>query len=253
LAKHIADSDFSPVMWEAAFGTGQPLGCIDSPIDSKRTLKLTGVIDRVDVLELNGKKYIKIIDYKTGAVKFDPDALGFGAQLQLTAYLDAIIKNSKDEAEPAGILYFHLDDPIISFAEDSDEKLERDTIKRFKMSGVTLDDENVIKAMDKNIDKWSDIIPVYLSKNGVGARSSVISQEDFKKLRQFVTRKITDAGKDMARGNISARPYKKEKNAETACLFCEYKPICKIDSVTSKSKFNIMTRANLRTIIDSVD
>jgi ATP-dependent helicase/nuclease subunit B len=208
-------------------------------------------VDRVDVLELNGKEYVKIIDYKTGNVKFDSDELNFGTQLQLVAYMDAIIKNVG--AEAAGVLYFHVDDPVIPFEPRGEEKLEREMFKRFKMSGITLDDEDVIRAMDNNIDKWSDIIPVYMSASGVGARSSVVSRDGFDKLRGFVTRKIIDAGKEMTRGNISARPYKKEKNAETACRFCEYKHICKIDAVGSKGKFNIMPRIDLQEIIAGIN
>ena len=49
-------------------------------------MKLTGIIDRVDVVKKNGKTYFRIIDYKTGKTSFDIEKVKAGLQLQLAIY-----------------------------------------------------------------------------------------------------------------------------------------------------------------------
>ena len=44
---------------------------------------LRGKIDRVDIYEDNGEKFIRVIDYKTGEKKFSLDNIIFGIYMQL--------------------------------------------------------------------------------------------------------------------------------------------------------------------------
>ena len=60
---------------------------------------------------------MKIIDYKTGNTSLDLVALYYGLQLQLAVYLDAAVeleqkKHPGKQVEPAGVFYYHIDDPM---------------------------------------------------------------------------------------------------------------------------------------------
>lgn len=70
---------------------------------------------------------------------------------------------------PAGAFYFRIDDPIISSAgEMTEEELQKLLLKELKLSGIVLEDEEIIRKMDNTIEKSSDIIPVEMTKSGIG-------------------------------------------------------------------------------------
>ena len=59
---------------------------------------------------------------------------------------------------PAGILYFNLIDPKIKLSEKiSEEKIEEELRKQFKMKGLILADVNIVKKMDKKLEKGNSI------------------------------------------------------------------------------------------------
>ena len=53
-------------------------------------LILGGKIDRVDLYEENGTRYIRVIDYKTGKKEFDLGKLLYGVDMQMLLYLFSI-------------------------------------------------------------------------------------------------------------------------------------------------------------------
>ena len=91
-------------------------------------LLLRGRIDRMDLYETEDKLYVRVIDYKTGATAFDIQSIYYGLQKQLAIYLSAAIeflsKQYKDkEIIPAGIFYYHIDDPIVAKSDQVDEDI----------------------------------------------------------------------------------------------------------------------------------
>ncbi len=255
LSEHIKSGDFKPFGAEISFGKGQPFTSISFNINKKQKLILTGRIDRIDILDFDGNKYVKIIDYKSGAKKFDLSDLYFGMQLQLLMYLDAFIKNAvyffgedniHGEVLPGGIFYFNIDDPILEYNDEIiPEKLEEMILKTFKMTGLVLKDENVVKGIDNNINGWSKIIPVQLTGNGFSSKSSVATIEDFDVLRDHIIGKVIEIGNEIVKGNINISPYNKlGSNQSVACKYCGYKAICHIDVVEDKNKFNIVKKIN---------
>ena len=111
---------------EFSFGSFQDGEPIKIELPSKETVYLVGRVDRIDTLDLDENTYIKVIDYKTGKKEFDLTELYYGLQVQLLVYLDALIKNSKyileKQAMPGAILYFRIDDPIISQIKNYQKK-----------------------------------------------------------------------------------------------------------------------------------
>ena len=75
----------------------------------------TGKIDRIDIYENNDDIYVNIVDYKTGAKKFDLNEMLQGLQLQLPAYLRKAVELLQKRypgkhIHPAGIYYFLVRD-----------------------------------------------------------------------------------------------------------------------------------------------
>lgn len=159
-------------------------------------------------------------------------------QLQLLTYLDAVSKN--EEADPAGVLYFNLTQPLIKAdKKKTEEELEDEIRKRFKMKGLVLADVKVVKMMDKSIESgYSDIVPVYIGKDEEISKksSSVATREQFQMLQKYVKKVIKDITKEILSGKIDIVPY--YKNKKTPCEYCEYKGICQFDKNRLRNDYN---------------
>lgn len=207
---------------------------------------LTGRIDRIDTLDMEGKTYIRVIDYKSGAKKFDLCELYYGLQIQLLVYLDAILRNSekilKTQAVPGAILYFRIDDPIIkSKTELEVEEVKKQVLEKLKMNGLLLKDAELVRAMDNNMETYSLVIPATFKKDGnFSSNSSVITEEQFNILREYVNDKMIELCEDMLSGNLRIEPCKSQKT--TYCDYCDYSSICQFDTSIKDNKYKLVVK-----------
>jgi ATP-dependent helicase/nuclease subunit B len=198
-----------------------------------RRLTLHGRIDRVDILNFDGKRYVKIIDYKSGTNKFDLSEVYFGTQLQLLLYMDVFIRSGAEaEVHPGGVFYFYLNDPTVEFDEKTLDQLDDEILSRFKMSGLVLADADIIKALDAGVGRSSKIVPASINAKGEPGGTSVATLNEFSELRTQVVEKIKQLGEQMASGDINIFPYK--KGAMTGCAYCQYGAVCRFQ----KDRYN---------------
>lgn len=218
-------SDFSILGHELEFSRKGDFKPIKLQTEDKN-IEITGKIDRVDVAKLSEKQYVRIIDYKSSIKDLDMNQVMSGLQIQLITYLDAI---SQQEAfEPSGILYLGLIDNIVKADKNlSEEEIENQIRKNFKMKGLILADVSVIKLMDNHLmNGSSDIIPAYITKEGEisESKSSVIYKNDFFKLTNKVQEIIKEIAREILKGKIDIKPYYYRK--KTGCDYCKYQTIC---------------------------
>lgn len=231
LIYQIQKGDFEPEEFEVDVTTRIPL-------KGGEMLNLRGRIDRLDVFEDEGKVYVKIMDYKSGSTSFDLALLYHGLQLQLVVYMDAALAREKrkfpgKETVPAGIFYYHIDDPVLDRPESgSAEAVEAGILKKLRMNGLVNSSLDVIKHMDREIEKESDVIPVALKDGLVQEyKSSVAGGDRFKYLSGFVNKSLKVMGEEILDGNTVVNPYK--QGNKTACDYCPYHSICGFDLKTT--------------------
>lgn len=224
------NSSFKPCDFELSIGNGEnakiPAYIVEAD-DSTRVI-ITGSVDRVDKMELDGKTYIRVIDYKTGAKELALNDVLNGINIQMFLYLFAIIKNGKEHygenTVPAGVLYFPA--KIVSFDADrldSEEMLKTAMIKKSRMNGVVLNDTRVIQGMDETGSGL--FIPAKIdSKKGV-AKDNIISLKQLKALNERIDKIISDMAQALHNGEIPAYPVKTGKQDKT-CDYCDYKSVC---------------------------
>ncbi len=230
LIYQIRKGDFEPEGFEVDVST-------QIPLDNGGSLNLRGRIDRLDVLEEEDRIYVKIMDYKSGSTSFDLALLYHGLQLQLPVYMDAALKMEKKrhpgkEAVPAGIFYYHIDDPVIERKEDSSpESVEAEALRKLRMNGLVNSSLPVIRHLDRTIERESDVIPVAL-KDGLiqETRSSVAGGERFAHLTDYVNGKLKAMGQEIMDGNTAVDPYRQKDR--TACDYCPYHSVCGFDLKT---------------------
>ncbi|MBC8062193.1 MAG: helicase-exonuclease AddAB subunit AddB [Clostridiaceae bacterium] len=244
IAEHVKSGSFSPAGHEIEFGKSPEFPPITMELSSGDKISLTGRIDRVDEMITDEGTYLRIIDYKSGPKNFKLIDVYYGLQLQLLVYLDAILTHWKryedSETIPGAILYFKIDNPIISVeGETSSDEIEKEIMKKLKMQGLLLKDARIIREMDKNMEKYSLVIPAQLNTDGSLAKNtSAATREQFQLLREYVRNTVVSLCEEMLLGNITIMPCKRKEYI--ACTFCNYSAICKFDVAIRDNKYKLL-------------
>ncbi len=202
-------------------------------------LTLQGRIDRMDLYETEDKVYVRIVDYKSGHTVFDFESIYYGLQQQLAVYLGAAMnylkrRYDKKEIIPAGIFYYHIDDPIV----DKSDRPEDEILRNLKMNGLANEDKEVLVLMDQNLSGAegnlrasvkSEIIPIETNKDGyLTKRSMAATKNQMMALVDYVNHNLSESGKQILDGDTRLNPYR--MGERKACDYCEYRTACGFDS-----------------------
>ncbi|GGG10768.1 helicase-exonuclease AddAB subunit AddB [Paenibacillus abyssi] len=234
LGEHARRAEFRPIGLEIGFGPGMQLPSLVLPLDQNRTMEIIGRIDRVDAAETEEGLLLRVLDYKSSSTALRLEEVVNGMSLQMLTYLDVLLTHAPSwlgrPAAAAGVLYFHVHNPLLSasngLARDEARQL---MMKRFKLKGLLLADEHTVRMMDSALDTgYSELLPVALKKDGsFYSSSSVVSREQWDVLRRSVRGTIGRIGKRITEGEVSITPYR--MGGKTPCAYCSYKPVCQFD------------------------
>ncbi len=186
---------------------------IDSGEDSP-TVSLGGVIDRIDCYEGENRKYIRIVDYKTGTHKFDVERISTGEDLQLPAYLfTAVLEQNKSffgdgkEIFPSSALFLS--------AEESSGSI---TPVR---SGFMLNSNELLHAASPEMDP-SVLAGIKFKKDGTTSSKAALSEDSILSIDALLRETIASTAKNMYSGKAPRTPSK------NACGFCSLKSTCPV-------------------------
>lgn len=203
---------FVPIMWEVPFGQDKDIPALNIPVDEDgHRIRLHGIIDRVDMAEKNGKRYFRIIDYKSSDKELAMDEIYYGLKLQLPIYMMVMENGEKQDAAekvlPAGIFYQSLKDALVR-----EKKLLTDTEIKEKLS-----DEMRLKG--------------YIIGDGCSEqcfpqekKAKVLSLTDHDRILSHTYQKIRTIGQDIFQGKTEIRPYR--RGLFKSCDICPYRAVC---------------------------
>ena len=212
VVRHLSGSRFEPAGTEIEFSVDR--GNTIALSTSEGDIPLTGRIDRVDCFEENGKRYYRVIDYKSGSTKLSLGQLYAGLQLQLMIYMAVCIKNG---GEPAGAFYFHVADPYIDTQSRDPEAVEKDRVAKLRLDGVYLSDDKIVSAMAEHPE---DVIPTRVRYAG-------LSEDDFSLLIDHVIRKATELAESILSGRTEINPV--QVGQRLPCEYCDARAACHRD------------------------
>jgi len=255
ILESLKNTDFEITDNEVEFKKGNKYEPIVLELEDNKKVEITGKIDRIDLAKNADGKFVRIIDYKSSVKNLDLNEVIAGLQIQLITYLDAVCKI--EDVMPAGVLYFSLIDPIIKSNKSmTNEEIEKEIKKRFKMQGLILADVNIVKMMDTSLEKGnSNIIPAYMDKDGnlSKSKSNIISNKQFESLQKYVKNTIKEMSKEIFDGNIELKPYYNTKNKKTPCEYCKYKPICNFNKGFCKNEYNYINNESKQEIFNKLE
>lgn len=196
-------------------------------LENGGTVQIRGEVDRVDILEENGCRYIRVIDYKSGNKKFSLSDVLYGLNLQMFVYLFTLAndKNSEYCGIPAGVLYMHAARSVWGLDRNTDvSAVLGEENREFRMKGLVLYDEehDILDSMEKDLK--GNYIPVkYTKKNGISG--CFASLEELGTIGRNVEKLIADMGNMLLNGRIEQNPIN-GKNHDKTCEFCDYSSVC---------------------------
>lgn len=245
LCRQVAQGDMEPSDFEVRFTPYDQIEATDIAIGQDGKMGLVGVIDRIDQLERGDSCYLKVVDYKSGSKKFDLAQVYYGLELQLVVYLNAATEKLKKKKKhvaviPAGIYYYHIDDPLLERLADEKE-LDAQRMKELKMTGLSQKSREILGMMDRAFSEEEDpvkslVYPVETKKDGgFSAYSQVADTKEFQMLSRYVNEKIQEFAREMLSGEVSVAPYCYK--GKTACDYCSYQGICRFDQKTGGNTY----------------
>jgi len=231
MREEFENSDFAPIYFEKNMSEDSEIQPYSVELPDGGSLVFNGCVDRVDIYEdEDGKKYLRVVDYKTkiGGKKFDLNDVINGINLQLLVYLFAIWqKGEKSESYPAGIMYMPASRPSVKL--DSAEMVESEKETRdgaMKRSGLFLYDEKILDAMEHGLE--GRVLPIKRNKNGTfSSQTALATLEQFGALKRYTDKVFINLANKLRSGDIAASPLC-AGNSDT-CKWCDFKPFCRYE------------------------
>lgn len=188
-----------------------------------QTVSVRGSVDRVDVLEQNGEKFLRIVDYKTGPKEFALADVLYGINLQMLIYLHSIALTGEERYgsfTPAGILYMPATVRAVNADSLGEKQILSELNKALRMNGLLLDDEAVLHAMDKTDSATYIPITPEATRTNLASRATL---DQFRRIFRLLDLTVEKMGNALFSGEIPAAPL---KGAHDGCEYCPYGSVC---------------------------
>jgi len=231
LNEELCRSQFVPKEYELDFMQGGTLPPVEVT-GKKGSAKVVGFVDRVDLYRAEEADYVRVVDYKTGKKAFSYSDILNGMGMQMLIYLFALEQYGKQlwgrDVRPAGVLYFPARVPFLSAKErPTEEEAEAERMKESRRSGLLLDDERLLRAMEQ-YDDQPEFLPFKEGKDGKRSGDLATGQQ-LKLLREHVAKTLESITDSILDGQVHPNPYF-QGSEKSACRFCSYASVCHLDS-----------------------
>lgn len=225
LREEFAQTEFKVIGLEEPIRENGKVSPLHLPVDENHTVTVSGKVDRVDLYAVGEESFVRIIDYKSGGKEFDVSKMAEGLNLQMLLYLFAIWRTQNDKyknVRPAGILYMPAGNPKPILERDATEEAQKQAEqKSYAMSGLLLNDERILCAMEKDLN--GKFIPVSQGKNGLKGKY-LATLKEFAALERYTESLVEQMGVGLYRGEISPDPV--QAGMTSPCSYCDYRAIC---------------------------
>lgn len=192
----LKNSSFVPSKFEQVIGLRGENGLPPIVLELKNGTKVTlsGMVDRIDLLERDGRIYVRIIDYKSGMHEFSPEDVRSGLDIQLVLYLLAVVTSDEAHIVPAGAQYLYA-------------KTAKG-VTGVHRSGFLMNDPCVLEAADQTTDERFT------------KKLKKIDKGEILELFDDMKHAVENAAEQIVCGVASKTP------SEKACTFCPVRVHC---------------------------
>ncbi len=241
-------SKFKPIKFEYKISSNSKIKPVEIKIDSHNSIFIEGIIDRIDIKVLDGRTYIRIIDYKAQKKGLDFWELLKGLNLQIIIYILAIAKSKyifQKKACISGMLYMPTVGNLKSYRilkkESSENELEEYIRKGFTADGIMLSSfENSVIINQIKDENYKNSTEIKTLKGNSFSKSysekMLISSEELEQLFKFAEEKIKNIYYNIRSMHFENKPINIRKNNVIFCEYCEFKEICQNNKIIKPTK-----------------
>lgn len=131
-------------------------------------------------------------------------------------------------------------------------KIEEELFKKYKMKGLLLSDEQIVRKMDTALETgYSDMLPVALKKDGSFYSSSqVANSETFNDLQKYIHQLIHHAGIEITAGSVELNPYQYKQ--QIACTYCPFLSVCQFDTGLEENSFHRLKDMKEQEVLEKI-
>ncbi|MGN0983952.1 MAG: PD-(D/E)XK nuclease family protein, partial [Gemmiger sp.] len=216
-------SGFHPVAFELRIGEdGVPP--VELPDGNGHTVRVVGTIDRVDAMPLDGKTWLRVVDYKTGSKSFDLREVWCGKDCQMLIYLFTLVRNGGarfPNPAAAGVEYLLADPaPKTETRPEGDGEVPRD----YPMEGLLTDEESVWQAMDTR--STGRFVPLTFQNGKLHhtSRTRLADAAKMDRIRDHLDGLLLQMARRLYGGDIAAAPLCDKQ--DTPCRYCDFRSVC---------------------------
>ena len=186
------------------------------------SLRLNGKIDRIDTVEIDGKPYIKIIDYKTGSKSLEYSKVAAGAQIQLPIYLGQAMKLYPEGAEPAAMFYYRAQNPLVKVEKNEEKSIDEMISGELAPLGLANNDPAVIAALAANAEDEKQVVP-----------KDRIDAEQMREICEYSLELCKQMAREILFGNIQDYPLADKEN-KSECEYCGFGNYCRFGTAETR-------------------
>ncbi len=227
---------FDPVQAETGFGLPETsLPAWEIELDHGHRLALRGRVDRIDLCRAGDRSLAVVMDYKSSNRRLDAVLVQHGVQLQLLAYLATVRRwpaafLGAQTIVPAGVFYVNLRGQFEGGASRTEVLAEAESARRLAYRHTGRFDAAWLDQLDRprTRDQFN-----YVLNNDGSVRSNcteALAGGEFNALLDQVEAQLRRLGSEIYSGAAAVDPYR--KGAATACEYCDYRAVCRIDNWT---------------------
>ena len=229
---------FAPAKAETGFGLkDDELPAWEMELDGGNRLALRGRVDRIDLCEDGDRSLAVVTDYKSSTKKLEGVLIANGLQLQLLAYLAAVRRWPASffgarEIVPAGVFYVNLRGQFEGGESRTEVLSEAAAARRRAYRHNGRFDAACLKLLDRRGAR--DQFNYQLKQDGGLHASSAeaLSCKEFTVLLDQVEAQLRSLGERIFSGAAAVDPYR--RGSESACDYCQYHPVCRVDPWTQE-------------------
>lgn len=187
-------------------------------------VNFVGIIDKVKYKEFNNKKYVAVIDYKTGMPHIDLNNLNYGLSMQLPIYLYLLNSLFDEEINVAGFYLQKIVPEKLTFQKSKD--YDSEVNKLFRLEGFSNDNEEILEKFDKNYNDSKFIKGMKKTSKGTYSHyANILSNTQLNNMINIIDNKIDEAIKKIKNAEFDINPKVIDKK-NIGCDFCKFKDIC---------------------------
>ncbi len=235
---------FDPVAVELPFGEQPERPAWELDLGHGHRLALEGRIDRIDLYRepQSDEARCVVVDYKSGQRQLDPVLLANGLQLQLLSYLNVARRwrNPREQfgvsqLGPAGVFYVSLRGKYERERNRREALADAVVARQLAYRHTGRFDKTYLRLLDSRMDaRQGDQFNYRLTNDGQVYKNcrEALSTAEFAALLDSVESNLMEMGRRIFSGAAEVDPYR--KGSTTACDYCDYRSICRIDTWTHK-------------------